>query len=419
MTTRSSLRLLALGLASALLAAACADGGDEDLPSDTRAPIVEPTAPSTVVPPTTAAELPSVDRVAGVEVTLEEVATLDQPIAFAVRPGVDDRVYVAERAGVVLDLDLGDGSTTEVLDISDETTIDGERGLLGLAVGVDGRHLYVSSTDLDGNTRIDEYALADDGALVEGSRRPVFTLDQPFPNHNGGQVVFGPDGMLYIGLGDGGSAGDPLRAGQDREQLLASILRIDPTGGGSSAYAIPADNPFVDQEDSRPEVWLKGVRNPWRFTFDRATGDLWIGDVGQETVEEVDWLSADGDGQGAGRGANLGWNEMEGDQPFEDGVEPGDHTPPVFTYTHDEGGCSITGGYRYRGTAMPELAGAYLYADYCTGEVGAIAVDDEAHEVVDDAIVANAAGPISFAEGPDAELYLLTEPGPLYRLTTG
>jgi glucose/arabinose dehydrogenase len=419
MTVASPGRLLALTVVPVLLAAACADGGEEDLPSDTRAPIVDPTVPSTAVPPPSSSPRPvSVDSVAGVTVGLEEVVSLDQPVAMAVRPGGDDHVYVGERGGVVLRLGLDDGTTSEVLDISDETTTDGERGLLGLAVSLDGSRLYVSSTDLDGNTRIDEYGLAADGSVDEGSQRPVFTLDQPFSNHNGGQVVFGPDGMLYVGLGDGGSAGDPLEAGQDHGQLLGSILRIDPTGGGDSAYATPADNPFVDEEGGRPEVWLKGVRNPWRFTFDRVTGDLWVGDVGQGSVEEVDWLPAQ-DGEAAGRGANLGWNQMEGDQPFEDGVEPDDHTPPVFTYTHDGGGCAVTGGYRYRGTAIPELAGAYLWADYCTGEVGALAVDDEGHQVVDDAIVATATDPISFGEGPHGELYLLTEPGPLYRLTPG
>ena len=313
------------------------------------------------------------------------------------------------------DLDLATGESTAVLDITDETTTDSERGLLGLVVAPDGGHLYVSSTNLDGDSRVVEYAIAEDGALDERSARTVFALDQPFPNHNGGHLVFGPDGLLYIGLGDGGAAGDPLEAGQDRGQLLGSILRIDPAGVDGSAYAIPADNPFVGEEGARPEVWLKGVRNPWRFSFDRATGDLWVGDVGQDEIEEIDHLPADADGLNAGRGLNLGWNAMEGDQPYDDGVEPDDHTPPVFTYTHAEGGCSVTGGFVYRGSTIPELFGAYLYADYCAGDLRALAVTDG--EVVDDATIADPVdGPVSFAQGPGNELYLLAQSGPLLEI---
>lgn len=403
----------------ALVAAACGDGGDEALPSDTRAPVVDPTEPSTVAPPTTIETPAPVRSVAGVEIGLETVATLDQPIALASRPGVDDLVYVAERPGVVVTLDLSDGSTTEVVDISDEVSTDSERGLLALAFAPDGERLYLSWTNLDGDTRIAEYRVNDDGAVDGDSRRAVFALDQPFPNHNGGDIAFGPDGMLYLGLGDGGSGGDPLQAGQDRGQLLGSILRIDPAGVDGSAYAVPADNPFLEEEGDRPEVWLKGVRNPWRFSFDRATGDLWVGDVGQDEVEEIDRLPAAADGTGAGRGANLGWNAMEGDRPYEDGVEPEDHTPPVFAYDHADGGCSVIGGYRYRGSALPELAGAYVFSDFCLGTVQALAVpDDEVlDEVLDHAVISDPVpSPASFGEGPDGELYLLSLEGDVLKL---
>ena len=367
------------------------------------------------MPSTTLVGLGNVDTVTGVRVGFETIGEFEEPIDLAFRPGVTDRAYLAERAGVVRDLDLATGESTAVLDITDETTTDSERGLLGLVVAPDGGHLYVSSTNLDGDSRVVEYAIADDGALDESSARTVFALDQPFPNHNGGHLAFGPDGLLYIGLGDGGAAGDPLEAGQDRGQLLGSILRIDPAGVDGSAYAIPADNPFVGEEGARPEVWLKGVRNPWRFSFDRATGDLWVGDVGQDEVEEIDHLPADADGLNAGRGLNLGWNAMEGDQPYDDGVEPDDHTPPVFTYTHAEGGCSVTGGFVYRGSTIPELFGAYLYADYCAGDLRALAVTDG--EVVDDATIADPVdGPVSFAQGPGNELYLLAQSGPLLEI---
>ncbi len=397
-----------------LLAGGCGDDADEELPSDTRAPIVEEVEP-TDGPTTTLVGLGNVDTVTGVRVGFETIGEFEEPIDLVFRPGVTDRAYLAERAGVVRDLDLATGESTAVLDITDETTTDSERGLLGLVVAPDGGHLYVSSTNLDGDSRVVEYAIADDGALDETSARTVLALDQPFPNHNGGHLVFGPDGLLYIGLGDGGAAGDPLEAGQDRGQLLGSILRIDPAGIDGSAYAIPADNPFVGEEGARPEVWLKGVRNPWRFSFDRATGDLWVGDVGQDEIEEIDHLPADADGLNAGRGLNLGWNAMEGDQPYDDGVEPDDHTPPVFTYTHAEGGCSVTGGFVYRGSTIPELFGAYLYADYCAGDLRALAVTDG--EVVDDATIADPVdGPVSFAQGPGNELYLLAQSGPLLEI---
>ncbi len=412
---RRALGAVGIAVALVLLATGCGDDADDDLPSDTRAPIVETTEPTVTAPGVTVQGLGPVETVSGVEVGFEEIGAFEAPVDLAFRPGVADRAYLAERAGIVRDLDLATGEGTAVLDLTDETTTDGERGLLGLVVAPDGAHLYVSFTNLDGDSRVDEYALDGDGGIDEGSRRAVFALDQPFPNHNGGHLAFGPDGLLYIGLGDGGSAGDPLEAGQDRGQLLGSILRVDPNGVDGSAYAIPNDNPFVDEEGARPEVWLKGVRNPWRFSFDRATGDLWVGDVGQNDIEEVDHLPADADGLNAGRGLNLGWNAMEGDQPYEDGVEPDDHTPPVFTYTHAEGGCSVTGGYLYRGAAIPDLVGAYLYADYCAGDLRALAVPDG--EVIDDATIAEPVdSPVSFAEDPTGELYLLSLAGPLLKI---
>ena len=403
-----------MALAACLALAACGDDG-ETLPSDTRAPVVSNLTVPTTSPPTTSGRATDVTTLDGASVHLEEVAQLEQPIVMATRPEHEDRVYVGERAGRVLDLSLEDGSSDVVLDIGDDTTTESERGLLGLAVSLDGAFLYVSHTNDDGDSRVDEYALADDGSVDADSRRVVFALDQPFPNHNGGDIVFGPDGFLYLGLGDGGSAADPLLAGQDRGQLLGSILRIDPREADGGAYAVPADNPYVGQEGARPEVWLKGVRNPWRFSFDRTTGDLWVGDVGQNEVEEVDWLPA----PDAGRGANLGWNEMEGDVPFQDGTEPDDHTPPVFTYTHsDTGGCSITGGYVYRGSQVPELYGAYLYTDYCGGELRALAVDRGSGQVLDDATILpeQLDSPISFGQDARGELYVLQQTGQLSRI---
>ena len=241
----------------------------------------------------------------------------------------------------------------------------------------------------------------------------MFALDQPFPNHNGGHLVFGPDGFLYLGLGRRRRRRDPLRAGQDRGQLLGSILRIDPPGSDGSAYAVPADNPFVGQEGARPEVWLKGVRNPWRFSFDGPPATS--GSATSARARSRRSTTCPPTATGAGRGANLGWNAMEGDQPYEDGVEPADHTAPVFTYPHADGGCSITGGYVYRGSAIPALFGAYLFADYCAGDLRALAVPTARWSTT--AVIADPVdSPVSFAEDPTHELYLLTQSGPLLKL---
>src|SRR6185295_15178485 len=196
------------------------------------------------------------------------------------------------------------------------------------------------------------------------SESVVLTVEQPFANHNGGQVLFGSDGMLYIGLGDGGGGGDPGGRGQSLTELLGKILRVDVRSG--TGYTVPADNPFVGRTDARPEIWSFGLRNPWRFTFDPATGDLYIADVGQNAWEEVDVATA---AQGAGRGANFGWSAMEGLHCFKvTPCDPGLFTLPVLEYSHADG-CSVSGGFVYRGAAIPDLQGHYFYADYCSGWV--------------------------------------------------
>jgi glucose/arabinose dehydrogenase len=214
------------------------------------------------------------------------------------------------------------------------------------------------------------------------SRRDLLTIPQPFANHNGGQLQLGPDGFLYVGMGDGGGAGDPEGNGQNPATLLGTILRIDPQASTPDrGYAIPAGNPYI-LGGGAPEVWITGARNPWRFSFDRLTGDLWVADVGQDELEELNLLPADASGMNAGRGANLGWPAMEGDQPFSSGEPPPGAVAPILTYGRDSGACSVIGGYVYRGTAIPALQGAYLYGDFCTGEVrallaiGGIVVDD-------------------------------------------
>jgi glucose/arabinose dehydrogenase len=234
-------------------------------------------------------------------------------------------------------------------------------------------------------------------------------VDQPYSNHNGGNLAFGPDGYLYIGLGDGGSGGDPHGNGQSLTTLLGKMLRIDPTLLEDRPYAIPSDNPFVGREGARPEIWAYGLRNPWRYSFDRATGDLWIADVGQSAWEEIDVQSSGSDG-----GENYGWNRMEGDHPFE-GDAPADVVRPVFEYSHDDGGCTVTGGYVYRGRAIPALARAYLFADFCLGRLEAIRLQDGGgaeHRILGP-VVRNVS---SFGEDARGELYVLSLEGTVSRI---
>lgn len=370
---------------------------------------------------------------ADVEVTATEVASADQPTALVTLPD-SPTLLVAERPGRVRALTVsGDGDARRyelaedpVLDIADDVTTGGsEQGLLDIEPTPDGSTLYVSySVEPNGDTRVDAYPLeVGDGDLptVEVERRrEVFALDQPRSNHNGGELTVGPDGMVYVGLGDGGGAGDPDGNGQDPTTLLGSILRIDPESpggpGGTDGYGIPDGNPFAAGGDAdgegRPEVWLYGARNPWRFTFDPETDDLWVADVGQSAWEEVNLLpAADG---GAGRGDNLGWSEMEGTHSYEGGSNPTGAVLPVFEYGHDEG-CSITGGVVYRGDAIDGLTGAYLFSDYCAGVLRALRT--EGREVTDEHTFDVSLGnPAAFGTDGDGEVYALSLEGPIMRL---
>ncbi|MBA3622356.1 MAG: PQQ-dependent sugar dehydrogenase, partial [Euzebyales bacterium] len=291
---------------------------------------------------------------------------------------------------------------------SRRTTIDGERGLLGIAFSPDGDTLYASYTNRDGDSRLDAYRM-DGGRAAPGSRRELLAVAQPFSNHNGGNVVTGPDGMLYLGLGDGGGSGDPDGNAQDLGTLLGSLLRIDPGGGGDGRpYGIPDGNPFVDREGARPEIYAYGLRNPWRFSFDRDTGDLWIGDVGQGELEEIDHSP-----EGQAAGVNYGWDRFEGTRPYEGGPR-GALAFPVFEYSHDEG-CSVTGGYVYRGRALPALRGAYVFSDFCAGGLRALRPrDGQAARAVD--LPGKVSSVVSFGEDAAGELYVLSLDGPVYRL---
>ncbi len=396
-----SVPLLLVGL---LALGACAPDDAEEPPPETAPdePAEEPDEPDDGDEPadTDGDDAPGL----GVDLELTEVASMQSPTAGAVGP--DGVLYLAERAGTVHPLG-GDGLGEPVVDLAGATTTDGERGLLGLAFAADGTEFYLSYTDTRGGTVVEAFAVDSDGIDPE-QRRIVFTLEQPFANHNGGDLQVGPDGMLYLGLGDGGGGGDPLEAGQDTSTLLGALLRIDPLG--DEPYAVPEDNPFVDDPEARDEIYAYGLRNPWRFSFDPETDELWIADVGQDEREEVNVQSVE-----EAAGANYGWNLMEGTRQFA-GDEPGDHVPPVYEYeTGGPIGCAITGGYVYRGAAIPELVGAYLFSDFCGGGVHALVVEDG--EVVDEAELGVAGeSVVSFARDADGELYLLDFGGAVHRI---
>jgi glucose/arabinose dehydrogenase len=272
----------------------------------------------------------------------------------------------------------------------------------------------VNYTDLDGDTHIAAFTVSagDPNRADAASEALILRVDQPFENHNGGQVAFGPDGYLYIALGDGGGGGDPMMNGQSLMTLLGKLLRIDLNG--TSPYGIPAGNPFPAVGAARPEIWSYGLRNPWRFSFDRLTGDLYVGDVGEGAQEEINVsLAADG----AGRGANYGWNIMEGDSCFEPagGCDRTGLTLPVLQYDHGEG-CSVSGGYVYRGSAIPALQGTYFYSDFCSGWLRSFRLSSGAVTEEREWPALQAGNVSSFGQDAAGELYILTAGGSVYRI---
>jgi glucose/arabinose dehydrogenase len=345
-------------------------------------------------------------------VRLEEIGSFDAPL-YVTQPADDGPdVYVVEQGGTVERV-APDGSASTFLDVSDEIVSGGEQGLLSIAFApdyADSGLFYVDYTNRDGDTRVVEYR-AEDGKVDTSSARTLLAVDQPFPNHNGGLLLFGPDDMLYIGLGDGGGGGDPDRNGLDLGTLLGKILRIDPAPDGKSPYTIPDDNPFVDEPGARPEIYSYGLRNPWRFSFDSETEDLSIGDVGQDAIEEIDLV-----GRGEGSGANFGWSAFEGDHRFNEDQDPEGAIPPVLTALHADGNCSITGGLIVRDRSLMSLYGRYLWGDLCVGELRSFTPVPDRPASDDVAL-----GPLverlaSFGEGADGSVYAVSISGPVYRL---
>jgi glucose/arabinose dehydrogenase len=337
---------------------------------------------------------------------------LDNPVGLANAGDGSGRLFVLEQPGVVRILRDGALLPEPFMDIRDRVGCCGERGLLGLAFHpryTENGYFYVNYTDLSGDTVIDRFSVTSDPNRADpASEEQLLGIDQPYPNHNGGATVFGPDGYLYLGLGDGGSAGDPQGNAQNTVALLGKILRLDVDNG--EPYAIPPDNPFA-QGGGAPEVWVYGLRNPWRLSFDRLTGDLYIGDVGQNRLEEIDYLPA-----GSPGGANFGWNYYEGTRPYLDNPpDPARFVPPIAEYGRDLG-ITVIGGYVYRGGELPEFQGVYLYGDYGSGLVWGLLRTPEGNWQ-NQQLFATGATITSFGEDEQGELYLTDWGGSLFRLT--
>ncbi len=325
----------------------------------------------------------------------------------------DGRWFALEQDGRLLDFpDSPDAKTTVVADLTDRVTSDGaEEGLLGFAAAPDFATsgvfylYYTAANPLRGV--LARFHLQPSGSDVASSEQVLLEVPEPFPNHNGGQIVFGPDGYLYLGLGDGGSARDPQHNGQNLDTLLAKILRLDVSGDGA-AYKVPPDNPFVGRQGAMPEIWAYGLRNPWRFSFDTATGDLWVGDVGQDTREEVDVVT---------KGGDYGWSIMEGSQCLGGGTscDRTGLTPPVYDYANAGQNCAITGGFVYRGQAIAALQDTYVFSDYCSGVIWGFRRDGAKQRQIADAPFMVS----SFAQGNDGEVYVLqynAKGGGIYKL---
>jgi len=348
--------------------------------------------------------------VSDLSLTVEQVASgLDRPL-YLTSPEGDERLFVVEQPGSIRIVRNGAVQAEPYLDIRSRVGSGGERGLLSLAFHPrfrDNGRFFVNFTDTSGDTRVEEFDVDPAASTLSRTQGDlVIGVDQPYSNHNGGLLKFGPDGNLWIGLGDGGSGGDPRGNGQDPTTLLGSILRIDPDGG--SPYAVPPDNPFVG-EAGRDEVFAYGLRNPWRFAFDRSRRLLYVADVGQDDWEEVSVIPADSGG------VNFGWNVMEGAHCFDaDSCDTSGLLLPAVEYSQDEG-CAIIGGEVYRG-AIPELAGHYFYADFCTFRLRSFVYEGGEAREQRSWDVGDPGRPLGFGRDSSGEVYLLVEGGTVFRL---
>ncbi len=348
------------------------------------------------------------------------VSDLEQPTAVVNAGDGSGRLFITQKTGLALVVQDGSVLETPFLDLTDTVSTDAEQGLLGLAFHpgyAENGRFFVNYTSGDGATVIAEFAASENANVADAaSERILLSIPQPYANHNGGDLAFGPDGHLYIGMGDGGDRDDPEENGQNPATLLGAMLRIG-VDGGSEPYTVPQDNPFVGEGGAAPEVWAYGLRNPWRFSFDRETGDLWIADVGQNAFEEVNFQSAASAG-----GENYGWNTTEGESCFnvEDARTPLQScdreglTGPVLSYPHSEGQ-SITGGYVYRGEAIPALVGHYVYGDFASGTLWSAAA---AGGYASTELAESGFNVVAFGEDEAGELYVADFSGAVYRVVS-
>lgn len=415
----SAIRAMALLVAVSVVVSSCTTGnlGDDGDPQSAPAPIQSTTVTATSTPSgpstpsdtstTAATTTTSAIPLGEVPLAVEIVDTgFDNPVLLVADPsGGPD--FVVEQVGSIVRADSGDHA--EALDISDDVVFSGEQGLLGLAFHpgfLENGLAYVTYVAPGPRTIVEQFEVSN-GVFDLESRTEILRVRQPAANHNGGMIAFGPDGHLWIALGDGGGSNDRFENGQDQETLLGSMLRIAVGVAGVDTYAVPADNPFADGREGAPEIWAIGLRNPWRFAFDGD--DVWIADVGQARVEEVSVVSA------RMAGLNFGWNVLEGSSCFRsDGCDFAGFVLPITEYSHDEG-CSITGGVVYRGEDIPSLSGQFFYSDYCTGILRSISTagdDNRWTEIIGGGIDR----PTGFGVGGDGEVYIVTQNGELLKL---
>jgi glucose/arabinose dehydrogenase len=401
-------------LASAVACAAvtgCGGGGGGKV--DTSAPQIPLAGDTSTSGSDSGVKVPSAPR----GLHLVRIGTFNSPTYLAAPPGDTRRVFVVEQPGTIWVVRNRRVVAKPFVDIRRDVQAGGEQGLLSMAFAPDyakSRLFYVYFTGRDGDIRVQEFqaSSSDPDRADVSSRRELLRVEHSeFSNHNGGQLQFGPDGLLYAGIGDGGSEGDPNRNGQNLSRLYSKIIRIDPRSSGGKPYRIPRGNPFAGHDGARPETYAYGLRNPWRFSFDRTTGDMVIADVGQDAIEEVDFAS-----RGTGRGRNWGWSVFEGRRRYHPGSAPG-ASEPVIERLHSGGACSITGGYVVRdpAPAMRALFGRYVYGDFCDPALRAARLSDGRAEG-DHRIGLSVPQLSSFGQDAQGRIYALSLSGPVYRI---
>jgi glucose/arabinose dehydrogenase len=408
-------RLLVITLVLALVTPACgrSPANPDPVPPE-RSPAATPQSPAATA---TGTPSPGLAGKPGPP-ALVKIGDFDQPTYVAAPPG-DRRLFVVDRGGTVVIIADGTARSTPYLDISNQVSTGAEQGLFSIAFAPDYSQsglAYVSFTDNSGDSRIVEYKVdaSNPDRLDPSSRRQILFVDQPYSNHNGGLIAFDPSGMLLIGFGDGGSRGDPGNRAQNLGVLLGKFLRIDPRKpSGDRPYGIPADNPFVSTPGARPEVWAYGLRNPWRWSFDPATRDLYVADVGQDRFEEINYVPP-----GAQAGANYGWPRYEGTELYkQQRIDQSRLVTPVLTYPLSGNRCSVVGAGVYRGE-VESLRGTYLYGDYCEGVLKGFRVQN-GRAVNSPTLGMEASSLSSFGEDSEGQMYVTSLRGPVYRISAG